>query len=566
MSNSPKRFRKRLLSPAEDLEDGEIAEVLEAVKIPEVEPFNDGYDDQFMGDAEDRARLQGMNELEREKELYQRSLRREDMQRKWDIRCQLAKERELAVGVEEDAGMKERSLIRRHILDTQRAGNKRANAFERLMAIRNNKITREKWAEPVVDQPEQSVPLKKISKVKLKATDIYSDDSSSSLSDARSRTIEPSPVLSANSSDQSVVTNREQLSRAILTRIQLESLLDKPVFEKTVVDCFVRVNIGSEGSANASRIYQIVGLQQDNKDYQLGGKRTNIVLRLRYGVQERLSLMDVVSNQPVTKYEFYMWSGTWQRDLKALPLLSQIAKKQEDIANAMEYSYTEGDVEKIIQSKRQAAPKRVTSAYKKVCLIMERDQAMGLNDMEKVKRLEKQIQELDGPSGGQLDSAKEPSHSQSQPQLARISAHVPPIYSAPPASKRCHAERPPKADDFQLEQYMRRKYKKSSVVSRSRVEVEAEDWGGEQEEEDEEEPMVPDHQLAATVAAKPEELKDVQEVMPKVDLHVLHNFKVNLNTSSLSEFLQCFKVNFIKLFFLLVPFSAIFKDPKFGSK
>lgn len=559
MFNSPKRTRKRLLSPAEDLEDGEIAEVLEAVKIPEVEPFNDGYDDQFMGDAEDRARLQGMNELERETELYQRSLRREDMQRKWDIRCQLAKEREVAVGAEEDAGMKERSLIRRHILDAQRAGNKRANAFERLMAIRNNKMTKEKWTDPVVDQLEQTVPLKKMTKVKLKATDIYSDDSSSSMSDARSRTIELTPVVSTNSLDQSVVTMREQLCRAILTRIQLESLLDKPVFEKTVVDCFVRVCIGSEGSANASRIYQIIGLQQDNKDYQLGGKRTNIVLRLRYGVQERLSLMDVVSNQPVTQYEFYMWSGTWQRDLKALPLLSQIAKKQEDIANAMEYSYTEGDVEKIIQSKRQAAPKRVSSAYKKVCLIMERDQAMGLNDMEKVKRLEQQIEELDGPSGGQLDSAKEPqSQSQSQPPLARINAHVPPIYSALPVSKRCHADRPPKADDFQLEQYMRRKYKKSSVVSRSRVEVEAEDWGGEQEEEDEEEPMVPDHQpaAAAPVTATPEELMDVKEVMPKVDLRDLHNFKVNLNTSSLGEFLKNCKVNIIKLLFSSSPFQC----------
>ncbi|KAH8333082.1 hypothetical protein KR074_004591, partial [Drosophila pseudoananassae] len=431
--------------------------------------------------------------------------------------------------------VKERSLIRRQLLDTQRAGNKKTNAFERLVSIRNKK-TEEKLVEPFDDQPEKPVPLNKTPKIKLRATDIYSDDSSSSTSDVSSRSPDPTPRGSSQTSDESVVTTREQLSRAILTRSQLESLLDKPIFEKTVIGCFVRVNIGFDGLANANRIYQIVGMQQDRKVYQLGGKSTNVVLRLRYGVQECHSSMDVVSNQPVTQNEFYLWSGTWQSDLKALTLLSEIAKKQEDIAHAMEYEFTEGDVEKLIQSKRQAAPKRVTPAYKKVCLIMERDQAMGLNDMEKVQSIDKKIQELDGPSGGQFDSAKVTALSQPQPQLARMSTHVPLSFSATPTTKKCRTDRPPNPDDFQLERHMRRKYKKSSVVSRSRVGIEAEDWGGEPEEEDEDEPMVADPQLAAAATATTEELPEEDE--PKVYLRDLHNFKVNLNISSLSKFLN----------------------------
>ncbi|KAH8262594.1 hypothetical protein KR026_001249, partial [Drosophila bipectinata] len=388
--------------------------------------------------------------------------------------------------------------------------------------------------EPIDEQPENPEPLKKNHKVKLKAIDVYSDDSSSSNSDVSSRSPEQSPRGSSNASDEPVVTTREQLSQAILTRSQLESLLDKPIFEKTVTGCFVRVNIGFVGLANVNRIYQIVGLHQDRKVYRLGGKSTNLILHLRYGVQECPSSMDVVSNQPVTQDEFYMWSGTWQCDLKFLPLVSEIAKKQEDIVNAMQYEFTEEDVVKLIQSKRQTAPKRVTLAYKKVCLFMERDQALGQNDMEKVQSIDKEIQELDGPSGGQLDSVKVPSQSLPQPQLARMNTHVPLIYSATPCTKKCRTDRPPNPDDFQLERHMRRKYKKSSVVSRSRVEIEAEDWGGEADEEDEDDSMVADPKLAAAATATPEEFPEEDE--QKVNLRDLHNFKVNINISSLGKF------------------------------
>ena len=41
------------------------------------EQFNDGYDDDLMGDDEDRARLEQMTEKEREQELFNRIEKRE---------------------------------------------------------------------------------------------------------------------------------------------------------------------------------------------------------------------------------------------------------------------------------------------------------------------------------------------------------------------------------------------------------------------------------------------------------------------------------------------------------
>lgn len=43
------------------------------------EEFNDGYDDQLMGDEEDRARLASLTEKERETEIFKRIEQRELM-------------------------------------------------------------------------------------------------------------------------------------------------------------------------------------------------------------------------------------------------------------------------------------------------------------------------------------------------------------------------------------------------------------------------------------------------------------------------------------------------------
>lgn len=51
--------------------------------------FNDGYDDNLMGDEEDQARLQGLSEKERETEIFKRSERRDELRRRWEIEQKL---------------------------------------------------------------------------------------------------------------------------------------------------------------------------------------------------------------------------------------------------------------------------------------------------------------------------------------------------------------------------------------------------------------------------------------------------------------------------------------------
>lgn len=58
--------------------------------------FFDGYDENLMGDEEDKKRLEGLSEKERETELYKRIERREIMRTRWEIerKLRLAKKAE----------------------------------------------------------------------------------------------------------------------------------------------------------------------------------------------------------------------------------------------------------------------------------------------------------------------------------------------------------------------------------------------------------------------------------------------------------------------------------------
>merc|ERR1711913_203181 len=49
------------------------------------EKFDDGYDDEFIGDDADREWLEGLTEREREAELFKRSERRDEMKKRFEI-------------------------------------------------------------------------------------------------------------------------------------------------------------------------------------------------------------------------------------------------------------------------------------------------------------------------------------------------------------------------------------------------------------------------------------------------------------------------------------------------
>lgn len=78
-----------------------LLKVLERIFLGEVsdddadQEFFDGYDENFMGDADDRKRLDAMTEKEREQEIFMRSERRDVLRNRFEAEKKLKMKKKL---------------------------------------------------------------------------------------------------------------------------------------------------------------------------------------------------------------------------------------------------------------------------------------------------------------------------------------------------------------------------------------------------------------------------------------------------------------------------------------
>ena len=74
---------KNVLGEVSDNSDSEGSDSRSGYSSSDSEEFNDGYDENLMGDDLDQARLASMTEKEREEELFNRNERREVMRTRY---------------------------------------------------------------------------------------------------------------------------------------------------------------------------------------------------------------------------------------------------------------------------------------------------------------------------------------------------------------------------------------------------------------------------------------------------------------------------------------------------
>uniref|UniRef100_A0A6B2EJ54 Putative rna polymerase-associated protein rtf1 n=1 Tax=Phlebotomus kandelakii TaxID=1109342 RepID=A0A6B2EJ54_9DIPT len=436
-----------------ELEEGQVSTDSESSSASE---FNDGYDDNLMGDEEDRARLEALSEKERETEIFKRIERRDVMKTRWEIEKKLrqAKKAERAkdrgkterkkkkVSVErlpppkmppipviaspspekpreEASGSapeyfdpKERSKERKKNVEANKTDDKRSNAMALLKARREGKQKREeeeakRQAERERDEDKEELDGVSGGKsaVKLKASDIYSDDSGSESDEKRSgRRSSDSKSSESESEEEKVssvpkrptfVTNRDELNKIRLSRHKMERFVHLPIFERIVTNCFVRISIGNHNGKPVYRVAEIVGIVETAKVYQLGKSRTNKGMRLRHGTQERVFRLEFISNQDFSETEFDKWRNVCACSDVELPTLEAVDRKVKDIKEAMAYEYKDEDIEKIIEEKNRFRAFPTNYAMRKTVLMKQREDATTRGDEEMVKELNAQIREID---------------------------------------------------------------------------------------------------------------------------------------------------------------------------
>ncbi|XP_017462738.1 PREDICTED: RNA polymerase-associated protein Rtf1 [Rhagoletis zephyria] len=449
--------------------------------------FDDGYDENLMGDEDDRKRLNGLSEKERETEIFKRIEQRDLLKTRWEIERKLklarrgekttkvggkkekkkkvarkpkpkqkeeATEQKKIIPLEEkepeeeklppnvqevgeptvsadetlvarkisvddqnavdNLDHKERSKERKKNVEMNRTDDKRSTAMAMLKAKREGKAKREEEEakrQAERDREDEKEELEGVStgksSIKLKASEIYSDDSGSSDSDdekpseKRSRSASSSKSSSESEDEDDTtkspvyISTREELNKLRLSRFKMERFINLPMFERTVMNCFVRISIGNNGQKPVYRVAEIVGVVETAKIYSLGKTRTNRGLRLKHGTQERVFRLEFISNQEFTESEYAKWREICAQQNVPMPTVDTIERKQGDIKEALNYEFKDEDVDKIIEEKNRFRNRPTNYAMRKTCLMKERDAAMLRGDYDVAQDLGQQIDELE---------------------------------------------------------------------------------------------------------------------------------------------------------------------------
>uniref|UniRef100_A0A2R5LKV4 Putative rna polymerase-associated protein rtf1 n=1 Tax=Ornithodoros turicata TaxID=34597 RepID=A0A2R5LKV4_9ACAR len=388
---------------------------------PEDEEFNDGYDENLMGDEEDQARLAQMTEKEREQELFNRIEKREVLKTRFEIekKLRLAKKNEQKrkakkeEGKQEGASASSRSKERRRMVEERKDKlDKKAQAIKDLKAEREKKrkIQAEQQQREEEERKKEEEAAHQSSK-KLKASDIYSDDDEddddgSASEEERAKSEERSEAGSERrrSSSESEeeeetkkpsIASRQELSKIRLSRHKLERWVHAPFFAKTVVGCFVRIGIGSHNGKPVYRVAQITDVVETAKVYALGRARTNKGLRLKHGKQERVFRLEFVSNQDYSDSEFNKWKEVMETENVPFPTSEDVSRKVKDIEGALNYEYKEADVERIVTEKQRFKRNPHNYAMRKTQLMKQKEMADLAGDDEEAQRLAGELDRLE---------------------------------------------------------------------------------------------------------------------------------------------------------------------------
>ncbi|KAG8126161.1 putative RNA polymerase-associated RTF1-like protein [Naja naja] len=342
--------------------------------------FTDGYGEDFMGDEEDRARLEQMTEKEREQELFNRIEKREVLKKRFEIKKKL-----------KTAKKKEKKEKKKRKKQEEEQEKKKLTQIQESQVMSHNKERRSKRDEKL-DKKSQAMEELKAEREKrknrtaellakkqpLKTSEVYSDDEEEEEDDKSSEKTDHSSRSSSSDEEEEKeeippksqpVSLPEELNRVRLSRHKLERWCHMPFFAKTVTGCFVRIGIGNH---NSKPVY-----------------------RKLHGNDQRVFRLEFVSNQEFTESEFMKWKEAMFSAGMQLPTLDEINKKEVSIKEALNYKFNDQDIEEIVKEKERFRKAPPNYAMKKTQLLKEKAMAEDMGDQDRAKQIQDQLNELE---------------------------------------------------------------------------------------------------------------------------------------------------------------------------
>merc|ERR1712083_996351 len=194
---------------------------------------------------------------------------------------------------------------------------------------------------------------------------------------------------------QKYIETQEDLEPIRLSRFKMEKFVHLPFFKKLVMNCFVRIGIGQFQGRSVYRAAEIIDVVETGKVYFVGKIRTNVGTKLKFGKEERVFRLEFISNQRISPQEFVKWKEACADANLTLPTIESVKTKAKEIKQALNFSFTSDDVDKMVAQKEKFQRNPVNYAMRKARLIKDKEVAIGQGDDERAKQMETKLNELE---------------------------------------------------------------------------------------------------------------------------------------------------------------------------
>jgi len=193
----------------------------------------------------------------------------------------------------------------------------------------------------------------------------------------------------------------ENLLEIQLKRSELSDNLNKPFFKTITCGFFVRVGCEIRGGERVYRACEIVGVKEGNRDYKVDGKKTNVVLTLKYGNSEQDYRMEYVSNAPLTQSEFDRWKLTSESAGVPPPKLETIHLKRVHRKEMEEFVFDDAAIDELVKKSGVVLP--VSQRILQAKANLQKFKQNPNFDPEEEARLAQEITKLEAESQDQFN-------------------------------------------------------------------------------------------------------------------------------------------------------------------
>jgi RNA polymerase-associated protein RTF1 len=179
-------------------------------------------------------------------------------------------------------------------------------------------------------------------------------------------------VLSFESGEKKkkeTILSLQDIERMKLTRSFLEKYWEIPIFDQSILGCFVRINYVARSTSSSSYFLAQIKRIIENKEkpYNLGNKQCTKYIILEHDQSEKPLGFNIVSNSPINDVEFRQWKDRMDKFKHSLPTIETVKKLIENLEKVKNYVYSKEQFEEMINKKKdlkiQRHDKRMNITY-----------------------------------------------------------------------------------------------------------------------------------------------------------------------------------------------------------